>query len=194
VWERAFRWPSPAGCSPLRHSSPRVPDSNEIADDPRLSAVDGAPQRPPEVPANPLLLMTTCRPERLDRTQEVGGSSPPSSMQWKPRVGGASPVWGGLRGAPGIAVDSGTSAFIRGDCLRLRRIAGDPEPPNIRRWRSTGSPSDRTGRANRARQPTEARVTALAAARRPCDAGEARRCAVRSSERSTFEWRWSSRG
>jgi hypothetical protein len=32
--------------------------------------------------------------ERLDRTQEVGGSSPPSSIGWRPCYGGASGVLG----------------------------------------------------------------------------------------------------
>lgn len=64
---------------------------------------------------------------------------------------GASGVQGWPPGAPGIAVGSGTSACIREDCPRLRRIAGDPGR-GTRRSPSTGSASDGTGRANRATQ------------------------------------------
>ena len=69
---------------PLRHSPPRVPDSTRIDGYRRLCATSTNAAAPPKVPANQELLAPIQRQELVDRTQEVGGSSPPSSTGSKP--------------------------------------------------------------------------------------------------------------
>jgi hypothetical protein len=88
-----------------RHSWPRVPDSTGIGSNPQLSAGDLAPRRPRNSPANRPLFAPTKRGERGHRTQEGGGSSPPSSIVTETRsLSGFFASWRGPctgRGNPG---------------------------------------------------------------------------------------------
>jgi hypothetical protein len=69
-----------AGTISSRHSSPEVRESMVIGDNPRASTPRawGCPAH--KLPANRHLSMRDRREERPHRTQEVGGSSPPSSI------------------------------------------------------------------------------------------------------------------
>jgi hypothetical protein len=70
---------------PFRHSSPRVPDSTGIGDYPRRSTRSAPTANHRKVPANRSLLRRSPGAELVDRTQEVGGSSPPSSIATETR-------------------------------------------------------------------------------------------------------------
>jgi hypothetical protein len=78
-WAQSFVG-RPAGLHPFRHSSPGVPESTGIADNPRASARTSRPRLPRKYPANRHLSTWNSRPEQSHRTQEVEGSSPPSSI------------------------------------------------------------------------------------------------------------------
>jgi hypothetical protein len=69
-----------SGTGPFRHWDSPVPGTPRIAGNPRQSA------RPAneEAPRKPLQIDDFCRADFLHRTQEVGGSSPPSSTRMKP--------------------------------------------------------------------------------------------------------------
>src|SRR5215216_7814235 len=68
----------------FRHSSPRVPDSKGIRGYPPTCTRIGSLDCCHECPAKPHVLTSDSRGERVDRTQEVGGSSPPSSIAQTP--------------------------------------------------------------------------------------------------------------
>jgi transcriptional regulator with XRE-family HTH domain len=67
-----------------RHLSPRVPESTGIRGYPRPYAAEPGEVGRRKGPANRTLFAHRCRAELVDRTQEVGGSSPPSSIGSKP--------------------------------------------------------------------------------------------------------------
>jgi hypothetical protein len=60
----------------FRHSSPRVPESKGIRGYPQTCTRIGALDTSHERPAKPHVLTSDLRGERVDRTQEVAGSSP----------------------------------------------------------------------------------------------------------------------
>ncbi len=78
-----------ARCAPqvrFRHSSPRVPESHG---NPRISPevrAEAPKSRAKKIPANSPLSVSHIADASLDRTQEVGGSSPPSSISRTPVV------------------------------------------------------------------------------------------------------------
>jgi hypothetical protein len=84
----------------FRHLSPRVPDSMAISGYLRVSthADRNSPAR--EAPAKATLFARVIAAELVDRTQEVGGSSPPSSIVRKPRRGRVFALRAGVPGEP----------------------------------------------------------------------------------------------
>jgi hypothetical protein len=70
--------------SSFMHSSPRVPDSTGIGGHRGPSSHDPLGAAQPENPGNWAFSPPSCCAELVDRTQEVGGSSPPSSIARDP--------------------------------------------------------------------------------------------------------------
>jgi hypothetical protein len=72
--------PNPPDRISFRHLSPEVPESRVISDDPRVSRLIARHWPVPKHPANRDLSARILAGDLVDRTQEVGGSSPPSSI------------------------------------------------------------------------------------------------------------------
>jgi hypothetical protein len=110
----------------FRHLSLSVPDSTAIGGYPRLihPRRPNAPAR--DIPANRTLFAPVIAGELVDRTQEVGGSSPPSSTRFEaPALAGVS--WfqgsrriGGDRAPFKVLVPE--IAAIAADCRGFRRF------------------------------------------------------------------------